>query len=499
MTKVAAKQNIPKKSHHSRALAAAVKKLKLTPPKNRTDLANYLAAFLNLKIPDRAICEDHCSPMDYLWHSYSADFKQPSPQNADAIVWASRAGGKTLLAAVATLLDSLFKPNCHTRILGGSAEQSMRMFEYIQQFIAGNFESLLAARPSRQRCSFVNGSTVELLTQSPTSVRGQHIQKLRCDELELFAPDVFNAAKFTTQTKHGIVAAMEILSTMHKPYGLMQKTIDDAKKFHTPIFNWCVWEAIEKCTDRNCSRCPLDIYCQQKAKRADGYFAIDDCITMMKRSSRAGFETEMLCKRPNLENVVFDQFDPDIHIKPLAYNSALPLYRSLDFGYVNPFVCLWIQTDDAGNTFVIDEYIQTRKTIEHHAKEMLDRTPAPQSAVIATFCDPAGAAVNDVTGTSPVTHLRSLGIKTKYRKSAIIQGIELIRRSLMDGQSKSSLFISPKCKKLIEALRCYHYPDTPDAANPELPEKDGIYDHPIDALRYFFVNSNRKKTTTRRY
>lgn len=479
--------------------AAVIKKLKFSPPKSRTDLANYLAAFLNLRIPDRAICEDHCSPLDYLWHSYNADFKKPAPPNADAIVWASRAGGKTLLAAVATLLDSLFKPNCQTRILGGSAEQSMRMFEYIQQFIAGRFDSQLASRASRQRCSFTNGSTIELLTQSPTSVRGQHIQKLRCDELELFSADVFNAAKFTTQTKQGITAAMEILSTMHKPYGLMQKTIDEAQKYRTPIFKWCVWETIEKCTDRNCSQCPLDIHCQQKAKRADGYLAIDDCITMMKRSSRAGFETEMLCKRPNLENVVFDEFDPDIHIKPLAYNPALPLYRSLDFGYVNPFVCLWIQTDDAGNTFVIDEYIKTRKTVEHHAREMIAKTPAPQAAVIATFCDPAGAAVNDVTGTSPVTVLRSLGIKTKYRKSAIIQGIELIRRSLMDGQAKTSLYISPKCQKLIEALRCYHYPDTPDTANPELPEKDGIYDHPIDALRYYFVNSTRHKTTTRRY
>ena len=28
----------------------------------------------------------------------------------------------------------------------------------------------------------------------------------------------------------------------------------------------------------------------------------------------------------------------------------------------------------------------------------------------------------------------------------------------------------------------------------ELPYKDGIYDHPIDALRYFFVNTRKYKT-----
>ena len=37
-------------------------------------------------------------------------------------------------------------------------------------------------------------------------------------------------------------------------------------------------------------------------------------------------------------------------------------------------------------------------------------------------------------------------------------------------------------------------------ATGELPFKDGIYDHPIDALRYFFVNATQNtKTSTRRY
>jgi hypothetical protein len=48
-------------------------------------------------------------------------------------------------------------------------------------------------------------------------------------------------------------------------------------------------------------------------------------------------------------------------------------------------------------------------------------------------------------------------------------------------------------------MRCYHYPDSL-AGGSELPLKDGIYDHPIDALRYFFVNYSRSaKATTRRY
>ncbi|MBN1796280.1 MAG: hypothetical protein JW804_06375 [Sedimentisphaerales bacterium] len=492
--------------------------LRNTRPQTKRNLKNYIKVFLGLDIPDKTICQEHNTPLDYLWHAFSSDFKNnhstqyahlsavasakaersTSIINADCIVWANRAGGKTELAAVATLLDCIFKPSCQIRILAGSGEQSMRMYEYFLNFLRNGFAQYLQTPARKEKCTFENGSAVEVLNQSATSIRGWHIHKLRCDEVELFTNDVLNAAKFTTQTKNGILAAMEVISTMHRPYGQMQKLVSDAQKNNTPIFKWCIFETIEKCKNRSCSQCPLWNDCRAKAKNAAGYLKIDDVITQMKRSSRAGFESEMLCLRPSLENAVFSEFDPDIHVKPLDYNPSLPLFRSIDFGFVNPFVCLWLQTDDNGTVRIIDEYIKSRVTINIHAKEIIDRTPCPQENVTATFCDPAGAAANDVTGTSAVKELKNLGIKLRYRRSSILQGIELIRRAIKDGSRQSKLIISPKCTKLIEALRCYHYPET--SGNPtELPLKDGIYDHPIDALRYFFINQKEEKIKSRRY
>ena len=542
--------------------------LRRSKPRTKQDLKNYVKVFLGIEVPDERICPEHNTPMDYLWHSFSADFpdsqwtrrkaSQPQAQsagrcalddgmirtknadctvwanragekttggslkrslgmdrsrvtghrsrvttNADAIVWANRAGGKTELAAVATLLDCIFKPNCQVRILGGSGEQSGRMYEYLTAFLRNGFEQFLAGPVLKGKCRFANNSNVEILTQSATSVRGQHVQKLRCDEVELFDEDVFSAAKFTTQSTTNIVAAMELISTMHRPYGLMQKIVSSAGQRRTPVFKWCVWEVIENCTDRTCSQCPLWTDCQGKAKKANGYLRIDDCITQMRRASRAGWEAEMLCKRPLLENVVFDEFDPAIHVSAsggLDHDPDLPLYRTLDFGFVNPFVCLWIQVDDAGVVRVIDEYVRSRATIDVHADEIKNRTPGGEERVAATFCDPAGAGVNDVTGTSTVRELRTLGIATRFRRSGILDGIELIRRAIRSGDGKSTLVISPRCQRLIEAMQCYHYPESGSTAAAELPLKDGIYDHPIDALRYFFANyKHNTKTTSRRY
>jgi hypothetical protein len=469
--------------------------LRRTMPKTRADLKNYLKAFLGLDIGDAKICPEHNCPMDYLWHSYSSDFDGHSA-SGDCVVWAGRGGGKTLIAAVATLLDCIFKPACKVRILAGSELQAQRMYDYLLGFLRGGFENFLAEPAHKNKCCFINGSDVEVLTQSAASVRGSHIHKLRCDEVELFDRQILEAAKFVTQSTAGIIGAMEALSTMHQPFGIMHELVGKAASSGIPIFKWCVWEVIERCLpERSCSRCPLSSDCQGRARKATGYLKIDDCLAQMRRSSRSAFESEMLCIRPSLENVVFAEFEPDIHITPVDYNPALPLYRAIDFGFVNPFVCLWIQVDGSGIVRVIDEYVKSRQTIDVHADEIKNRAPFSEDNVIAAFCDPAGAGVNDVTGTSPVSQLRSMGIKLRYKRSSILEGIELIRRALRSGDGKSSLIISPRCGRLIEAMQCYHYPP---AGSEELPLKDGIYDHPIDALRYFFVNYNSSNSAKSR-
>ncbi len=479
-----------KMSHeNSVVLNSVCSQLKTKRPATRTDLKNYIRAFLDISIPDKSFSAEHSSPLDYLWHAFAEDEK--SRINNDAVIWANRAGGKTMLAAVATLLDCIFKPGCQVRILAGSGDQAGRMYDYLCQFIGKGFADLIDGRIYKGKCTFKNGSKVEVLTQSAKSVRGRHVQKLRCDEVELFDKDVFAAAQFITQSKNGITAGQEILSTMHKPFGLMSRVIKDADRKTAPLFKWSVWEVIEKCRDRNCSRCPLSEDCRGKAKKADGYLKIDDCISIMQRSSRAGWESEMLCRKPNLDDAVFEDFDPDIHVADIKPDGNLPTYRTLDFGFVNPFVCFWIQVDEDENIRVIEEYVKRKKTVNIHAENIKSMSPVKEEIIVTTFCDPAGAGRNDVTGTSAVKELRGHGIKVKYKKSGILEGIELIRRSLKNGKGKSRILISSKCGNLIEAFQCYHYPE--NRIKGELPEKDGVYDHYIDALRYFFVNYQTRR------
>jgi hypothetical protein len=471
---------------------------RLVPPKTKAQLAAYVKEHLGVTVPSIRVCPDHAAPLDYLAHTFFLDTKKGRAGSGDSIVWANRAGGKTRLAAVATLLDAVFKPGCHVRILGGSGEQSSRLYDYVQEFLNRGFAGFLAKKPLKSGCAFHNGSTIEILTQSPTSVRGQHVQKLRCDEVELFDPDVFAAAKFATISRDDIRASMELISTMHRPYGLMHKEVTGAADRHCRLFKWCLWETIRQCQRKSCRSCPLQTDCGGKARKSRGYVSIDDAIAIMRRSSRASWEAEMLCLRPARENLVFTDFDREKNVAPVAFDAALPLYRTIDFGFTNPFVCLWIQPDAVtGTTRVIAEYVRTRRTVAVNAGAVKALTPVPEERVTATFCDPAGQATEGITGRSCVAEMGRAGIRVRARRSAIFEGLDLLRAAILSGDLKRRLIVSPQCPRLIEALECYHYADS--AGPGELPLKDGVYDHPIDALRYYFINASRRPAGSRNY
>src|SRR4249919_277028 len=72
----------------------------------------WICAFIRIDIPREPVCPHHDAPFDYIRHAYFEPTK-------DVIVVAPRGGGKTKLAAVATILDLLHKPRCAVRVLGG--------------------------------------------------------------------------------------------------------------------------------------------------------------------------------------------------------------------------------------------------------------------------------------------------------------------------------------------------------------------------------------------
>jgi hypothetical protein len=447
-----------------------------TPCPTPDALHAWVRLFLGLRIPRTAACDEHDAPFDYLVRSYFEPGR-------DLVVWAPRGGGKTRLAAAATLLDLLHKPGTHVRVLGGSLDQSMRLWEHLLPDLLRLAK--FAGKPptmSSRVVRLANGSTAAALPQSQRAVRGLRVQKLRCDEVDEFDPDVWEAAQLATRSTDRAAAAVEAVSTYHRADGLMGRVVDAARARGTPVLRWCVLDVLQQCElDRPCEPCPLLPECGGRAKtQCSGFLSIDDAVTMKGRVSKQTWESEMLCRRPSARGCVFSGFDEMTHVAKYDAMRDDEVVVGLDFGYAAPLAAVWIAI--CGRSLhVVDEYVVAGRTLPAHVAAM----QATSWPVGRLFCDPAGAAVSGQTGRSDLSVLRDAGWHVRARGSRIVEGVELIRRLLYpaDG-SPPRLRIDPRCTTLLAAMRGYRY----RAEGGETPLKDGVHDHVVDALRYAVVH-----------
>ncbi len=458
-------------------------------PRTPEELARFVEDYFGLCVPRRAMCPHHDSPLDYLTASF---FGQE-----DLLVWANRGGGKTLLAAAATILDAVFRAPLDIRVLGGSFDQSDRLADYIREMLSAH-PQLIVGKFTRQRVELAGGSDIRMLAQSQRAVRGQHVQKIRCDEVDLFDGEVWRAVQFATHSRNGARGSIEVLSTLHRPGGLMQDLVGDCSDPSGSgafrLIRWCLWDVIERCgPERRCENCALADDCCGLAREANGYYPIDDAITAKARSSRAAWEAEMLCKGAHREFQVFAEFAPARHVRPVSWRADWPTYRAIDFGYRNPFVCLWVQVGPDGMVHVIDEYIRSQLPIAQHAEEILRRDPGP---VVISYVDPAGRQRESTSGAACTELLGAAGIQCACRGSTIVEGLELIRAALAPASGEPTLRIAPNCRQLIQAFENYHYGEA-SSRDRDRPVKDGP-DHLIDSLRYFYINRMRPNMEVKR-
>jgi len=271
------------------------------------ELLDFIDIFWDIRVPRAKVCPEHTPPAEYVVASFFEEI-------LDCVCWANRSGGKTLNGALVTWLDSVFKGNCETKILGGSGEQSLRMYEHIKGFITAPFQHLVEGETLRTRTHLVNGSNIQILTASTKSVRGPHPQKLKLDEVDEFEERIYEAALLIPKSAKGIRASVQIYSTMHKAYGLMNRVITEAAESGYRVFKWCVFDVMEKCVGRDCESCELWEDCEGRARQAEGFYPVEDAISAKRKVSRETWESEMLCRMPSQEGLIYKEFDLSIHV-----------------------------------------------------------------------------------------------------------------------------------------------------------------------------------------
>jgi len=176
------------------------------------------------------------------------------------------------------------------------------------------------------------------------------------------------------------------------------------------------------------------------------------------------------------EGLVYLEFSRNIHIyKDTPLPASWSRVRAIDFGYTNPFVCLFGAIDHDGRLYIYDEHYRAKTLLKEHAMAIDSRNGG---GYLWTVAD------HDAQG---VAELAQLGIPTINARKDVLEGLQRVKARLaVKGDGYPRLFISERCVNTIKEISMYRWQDSKIGRNDkEEPVKEA--DHAMDCLRYMVM------------
>jgi len=457
------------------------------------ELHAFISEGLGYTIPREPFCKDegHCAPFDFI-----ADLFFERVETA--IGFANRTGGKTLNVSIVNFCNSIFKPGCTSTSCGAIKRQADKAYDYFQSFFNQNlvFANMIV-KGLKEETILKNGSKLEIVVGTMTGVNSPHPHKSMIDEVELMDWKILQQAlsmSMSGRTMGGrnILGQDVFTSTRKFPYGPMQRLLNEAEKRRIRIYKWCIWETLEQCR-RKCKGdsvwgdCPAYAKCEGKAHETDGFYPVADFIKKIVQLDTETWETEWLNLRPRRTGLVYQIFNESVHVWSWDKFAAVTKekhgipegwkrYRGFDFGFTNPFVCLWIAEGPDNRLYLYDEYYQKNRIIRDHAHYLKKREQGKRYA----------ASVADASAKGDRMELLQEGdVWTLPSRGGVQESISSVRGLLEirpDGYP-GLVILQDAAPHTVREFNLYHYLNVREGRAPsELPEK--IDDHCMDALRY---------------
>lgn len=205
-----------------------------------------------------------------------------------------------------------------------------------------------------------------------------------------------------------------------------------------------------------------------RARTADNAYLPSDYVEDLQATYSGEFAAQELDGEfVVFEGLVYNEFRHGTHVDDFEIPEDWDRVRGIDFGFTNPFVCLWGAIDPDGRLYIYDEHYQRKELIEHHAEHINARG----NEYIWTVAD------HDAQDNA---ELRKYDIITIKAKKDVVSGIQKVKsRMIVQADGKPRLYVHPRCVNLLREMSMYRWRD--DSAKEE-PVKDN--DHAMDTLRY---------------
>lgn len=201
----------------------------------------------------------------------------------------------------------------------------------------------------------------------------------------------------------------------------------------------------------------------------------EEIINIFNTVSEMYFWQEYGAEFTSFEGLIYPEFDEKVNVKEFDYEPEWENWWALDFGYTDPFVCLDIMVDPAGRAYVWREYVKSHVATFEHGHVLKNRQNPKGFHISAIAADPRGsdeiATLGYLLGSIAAT---PVGVSLGY------EAVKQAMKKREDGTV--GLYIHPSCTETIRSIQNLRANDK--KAGYELTR--GQFDHPADALRYFF-------------
>ena len=410
----------------------------------------------------------------------------------------------TYTTAILNHLDMMFKPGCEIAHAGAIRTQADQSYKYFTGFLElpwmHDLNSAYREITGRKfvdktlmgKTTFGNGSSLTIITASEKGLRSPHPHKVRLDEVDLIDWEQIQTGLSMTHSSKGIMAQNVFTSTRQLQHGTMQRMLDMAAEKGITVYEWNIWESVQKC-NRRCENdpthgtCPIYTFCKGKAHSSGGFYKIGDFIDKVKLIDREKFETEWENKRPARSKLVFSMFDNTRHVMDEAKLKALTGFTTiqpewqrvsgLDFGSSpgHPFVYLKFARLPNGAWLLFHEYVASQRLLRDHAAA-IKSSPGwtPTELIFA-----------DWQGRQDRVELQALGIRTKEANKDVLLGLDYLQE-LMRGyppREEPMFYVWHTCKSTLDQFGKYsYYSDEGGAIHKDAPIK--MHDDVADASRY---------------
>jgi phage terminase large subunit len=212
-----------------------------------------------------------------------------------------------------------------------------------------------------------------------------------------------------------------------------------------------------------------------------------------------GLERERLYKGlwVQAEGVVYPGWDPRIHmIDKFEIPGSWRRIRSIDFGFVNPFVCLWAAVDHDNVLYIYRQLYRTHQTVKVHAKRIIDLDRGDSIAYTVSDHDAEDRATLAENGIGTVNARKMIrrGIdhvteRLKLRGDGK-PGLRVLRDSLLEPDPQLLEKGHPIC--LEDEMGAYIWPPGRDTKNDNEVPLD-LHNHAEDSLRYLVMSIDYQK------